>query len=227
MKAFLLWDRFLSCWLPPERVTGDKERDVGEALRATYTYDLPDGRTRTGTFSQKGGLSGIVITEAETRVASRLPPRPPRPDWLKYLGALPGKEVTAFLNDAVRDLVASPRPHVIIRTGRTPLTLEDVRVGNGTVVIVNEPGGRTTITDAVRVRRARRALAVLGSVNRAREIRKLLLDRSAAAGDTDDVDRKIRTMIRKLGTTPETFFDAIDLIEGASLKELELAGGPP
>lgn len=226
MKAFLLWDRFLSCWLPPERVTGDKERDVGEALRATYAYDLPDGKTRTGTFSQKGGLSGIVVTEAETRVASRIPPRPPLPGWLKYLGALPGKEVTAFLNDAVRDLVASPRPHVIIKTGRRPLTLADVRVGNGTVVIVNEPG-RTTSTDAVRIRRARRALAVLGSVNRARDIRKLLRDRSTAAGDTDDVDRKIHAMIRRLGTTPETFFDAIDPIEEASPREIELAGGPP
>ena len=219
LKTFLLWDRFLSCWLPPDRITGNRERDIDEALRATY--DLPD--RKQATFSQKGGLSGIVVTEAETRAASRIPPHCTPPHWLTCLGAVPGKEVTAFLKDAVRDLIASPRPHVIIKTGRSPLALEEIEVGNGTVVIVNEPG-KTTSTDAVRVHRVRRALAVLGSVNQARSAWKLLDDRSMAAGDTDDIDRKLRTMIRKLDTTREAFFDAVALIEGATRQELELAG---
>ena len=217
MKTCLLWDRFLSCWLPPDDVTGDIRRDIDDALRKTYTYE-----GGAGTFALKGGRSGIVITETVTRVASKIPPHR-TPDWLEWLGALPGEGVTAFLHEAVRDFIATPRPHVIIRTGRSPLALDEIVLGNGTVVVVNEPG-KATATDSVRVHRARRALDVLGSVNRANDARRLLEDRSKAMGDTGNIDRKIRSMIKKLRIAPETFFDAIALLEGTTALELKLAG---
>ena len=50
-------------------------------------------------------------------------------------------------------------------------------LGEGTVVVVNEPGS-LAVTDSVRVARARRALQVLGSVTRAQEARKLLARRA-------------------------------------------------
>ena len=44
-------------------------------------------------------------------------------------------------------------------------------------------------------------------------------------GDTGDIDRKIRSMIEKLRiVAPETFFDAIALLEGTTALELKLAG---
>ena len=215
VKTRFLWDRFLSCWLPPEDVTGDVRGDIDKALRKTYTYE-----GGTGTFALKGGPSGIVITEAATRVASKIPPRR-TPDWLEWVGALPRKDVTAFLDEAVRDLIATPRPHVIIKTGRSPLALDEIVLGNGTLVVVNEPG-RTTATDSVRVRRARRALEVFGSVSRMKDARRLLDDRSKAMADTDEIDRKIRSMIEKLRITPDTFFDAVALLEGTTRLELKL-----
>ena len=224
MKSHLLWDRFLSHWLPPEKVTGKVERDVDEALRATYDVD---GKGHT--FSQKGGLSTIVVTEATTRVASRIPPRAApcdRPNWLVWVGPLSGKEHAELRDAAVRDLIAAPRPHVIVRTGKRPLTLDEILLGDGTAVVVNEPD-KTTVTDSVRVARARRALKVLGTVNRADNARRMLDDRLVATGDTDAIDRKIRTMIRKLRVDAETFFDAVDLLDGVSRWELKLAGDSP
>lgn len=221
LKTTLLWDRFLAYWLPREEVTGDEAQDIDTALRTTYP--LPNGKG--GTFAQKGGLSGIVITERETTVASRISPTGARPDWLTWIDAQQGKVVTALLNEQVRDLVAQPRPHVILKTGKKTLTLDKIVVGNGTVVVVNEPG-RITSTDAVRIRRARRALAVFGSVTAARKAQRLLDDRAAAAGDTADIDGKLRTTIRKLKTTPAAFFDAIDLLDGVTRQELDLAGTP-
>ena len=147
VKTYLLWDRFLSCWLPPDDVTGDIRHDIDDALRKTYTCE-----GGAGTFALKGGRSGIVITQTVTRVASKIPPHR-TPDWLEWLGALPGEDVTAFLHEAVRDFIATPRPHVIIKTGRSPLALDEIVLGNGTVVVVNEPG-KATATDSVRVHRA-------------------------------------------------------------------------
>lgn len=198
LKTTLLWDRFLAYWLSREAVTGDKAQDIDAALRTTYP--LPNGKG--GTFAQKGGLSGIVITERETAVASRIPPNGAPPDWLTWIATRQGKDVTALLNEKVRDLVALPRPLVILKTGKT------------------------TSTDAVRIRRARRALAVFGSVPAARKAQRLLDDRAAAAGDTADIDGKLRTMIRKLQTTPAAFFDAVALLDGVTRRELDLAGIP-
>ena len=221
MKSRLLWDRWLSHWAPPENVTGDMERDVGEALGATYL--LPDGKGAT--FAQKGGLSTIVVTEAETTVASRIPPRD-RPGWLDWRGPLAGKEQAALLKEAVRGLIARPRPHVIVKTGKRHLTLDEIVLGEGTVVVVNEPD-RTETVDSVRIARARRALQVLGSVGGARKARKLLDDRAEAAGQSDAMDGNIRAMIRKLKVDHIAFFDAADLLDGVSPRELALAGEKP
>lgn len=217
LKTTLLWDRFLAYWTPREEVTGDKAQDIDTALRTTYR--LPNGKG--GTFAQKGGLSGIVITERETTVASRIPPNGAPPDWLTWQG----KDVTALLNEKVRALVAQPQPHVILKTGKKTFTLDEIVVGNGTVVVMNEPG-KITCTDAVRIRRARRALAVFGTVGEARKAQRLLDDRIAAAGDTADIDGKLRTMIRKLDTTAAAFFDAVALLDGVTKRELDLAGEP-
>lgn len=221
LKTTLLWDRFLAYWPPREEVTGDKAQDIDTALRTTYR--LPNGKG--GTFAQKGGLSGIVITERETTVASRIPPNGAPPDWLTWIDAWQGKDVTALLNEKVRALVAQPQPHVILKTGKKTFTLNEIVVGNGTVVVMNEPG-KITCTDAVRIRRARRALAVFGSVTAARKAQRLLDDRIAAAGDTADIDGKLRTMIRKLDTTAAAFFDAVALLDGVTKRELDLAGKP-
>lgn len=222
MKSRLLWDRWLSHWAPPENVTGDMERDVGEALRATYR--LPDGKGAA--FAQKGGLSTIIVTEAKTMVASRIPPRD-RPGWLDWRGPLAGKEQAALLKEAVRGLIARPRPHVIVKTGKRPLTLDEIVLGEGTVVVVNTPG-RTETVDSVRIARARRALQVLGSVGGARAAEKLLRERAdAALGDGDAleaVNRKMETAMRKLKIDSTAFFDAADLLDGVSPPELALAG---
>ncbi len=225
MKSRLLWDRWLSHWLPPEKVTKDVKRDIDEALRATYR--LPDGKGAA--FALKGGPSMIVVTEARTTVASRIPPRAPlqdRPDWLDWRGPLAGKERAALLKEAIRGLIARPRPHAIVRTGRRPLTLDEIALGEGTVVVVNEPDGTETV-DSVRIARARRALEALGSVGRAREARKLLDGRMEAAGGSDAIDRKLREMIRRSKVGSATFFDATDLLDGVSPRELALAGEKP
>lgn len=221
MKSRLLWDRWLSHWAPPEEATGDVERDIGEALRATYL--LPDGKGAT--FAQKGGLSTIVVTEAKTTVASRIPPRD-RPGWLDWRGPLAGKERTALLKEAVRGLIARPRPHVIVKTGKRPLTPDEIVLGEGTVVVVNEPD-RTETIDSVRIARARRALDVLGSVGGARKARQLLRERAETAGESDAIDGNIRAMIRKLKIDPAAFFDATDLLDDVSPPELALAGERP
>lgn len=221
MKSRLLWDRWLSHWAPPEKVTGDVESDIGEALRATYP--LPDGKRAT--FAQKGGLSTFVVTEAKTTVASRIPPRD-RPGWLDWRGPLAGKEQAALLKEAVRGLIARPRPHVIVKTGKRPLTLDEIVPGGGTVVVVNEPG-RTETVDSVRIARARRALDALGSVGAARKALKLLRERAEAAGESDAIDGTIRAMIRRLKVDPTAFFDATDLLDGVSGRELALAGERP
>ena len=79
VKSFLLRDRFLSLWLPPEEVTGNVEADIDRGLRTTYAWKQHSPGTKVlgkqGSFAQKGGLSVIVVTEATTRVASRIPPR--------------------------------------------------------------------------------------------------------------------------------------------------------
>lgn len=225
MKSRLLWERFLSHWLPPEKATGDVERDIGEALRVTY--ELPDGKGAT--FAQKGGLSTVVVTEATTVVASRIPSREAphaRPNWLDWRGPLAGKEQAELRNDAIRDLVAKPRPHVIVKTGKRFLTLGEIVLGAGTVVVVNEPG-RTMIVDSVRIARARRALKVFRSADRARKARRLADEREAAAGETAAIDRKIRTMIGRLAVEPDIFFDAVDLLDGVSPLELNLAAEAP
>lgn len=221
MKSRLLWDRWLSRWAPPEKVTGDVKRDIGEALRATYP--LPDGKGAA--FAQKGGLSTIVVTEAETTVASRIPPRD-RPGWLDWRGPLAGKEQAALLKEAVRGLIAQPRPHVIVKTGKRPLTLDEIVLGEGTVVVVNEPD-RTETVDSVRIVRARRALDVLGSAGGARKALMLLRKRAEAAGESDAIDGDIRAMIRRLKVDRTAFFDAADLLDGVSGRELALAGERP
>ncbi len=223
MKSRLLWDRWLSHWAPPKKVTGDVKRDIDEALRTTYP--LPDGKRAT--FAQKGGLSTIIVTEAKTTVASRIPPRDqPTPGWLDWRGPLAGKEQTALLKEAVRGLIARPRPHVIVKTGKRPLTLDEIVPGGGTVVVVNEPG-RTEAVDSVRIARARQALQVLGSVGAARKARELLSKRAEAAGESDAVDGNIRAMIHRLKVDPTAFFDATDLLDGVSGPELALAGERP
>lgn len=221
LKTTLLWDRFLAYWPPREEVTGDKAQDIDTALRTTYP--LPNGKG--GTFAQKGGLSGIVITERETTVASRIPPNDAPPDWLIWIDARQRKDVTALLNEKIRALVAQPQPHVILKTGKKTFTLDEIVVGNGTVVVMNEPG-KITCTDAVRIRRARRALEVFGSVTAARDALELLDKRIAAAGDTAKIDDELRTMIRKLDTTDAAFFDAVALLDGVTKRELDLAGEP-
>lgn len=244
---FLLWDRFLSLWLPPEEVTGNLEADVDQGLRRTYdwTRHSPGGEvlTKQGTFAQKGGLSVIVVTEATTRVATRIPPlalrvaagtRPDasQPNWLEWIDTTsPQNEKSGFqkalLNEAIRALVTEPRPHVVIRTGRRPLVLDEIGLGEGTVVVVSEPGRRTA-TDSIRVARARRALQVLGSAKRAQEARKLLARRAIAENDAiAGVDGEIRTLIGKLKVGPPVFFDALDLLAGVTPQELDLAGRAP
>ena len=225
MKSRLLWDRWLSLWAPPENVTGDVKRDIGAALGATYR--LPDGKGAT--FAQKGGRSTIIVTEAKTTVASRIPPRD-RPGWLDWRGPLAGKEQAALLKEAVRGLIARPRPHIIVKTGRSTLALDEIVLGEGTVVVVNEPGRIETV-DSVRIARARRALQVLGSVGKAREALKLSRERAeAAVGDGDALDaanRKMEAAMRRLKIDPAAFFDAVDLLDGVSRRELDLAGEKP
>ena len=122
---------------------------------------------------------------------------------------------------------ARPRPHVILTTGRTPFALEDIVVGQGTVVVVNAPGGRATFTDAVRIARVRRALRVLGSVARARQARALIEARIEAMGHCMALDCRIEALIAQLGVAPEAFFDAVEWLEGASALEMALAGEQP
>ena len=225
MKSRLLWDRWLSHLAPPEKVTGDVKRDVDEALRVTYL--LPDGN-RAAFRLDKGGLSTIIITEAKTTVASKIPPRDrPTPGWLDWRGPL---EQAALLKEAVRGLIARPRPHVIVKTGRRSLTLDEIVLGEGTVVVVNVPGETETV-DSVRIARARQALQVLGSVGGARAALKLLRERAdAAVGDSDAleaVNRKMETTMRRLKIDPAAFFDATDLLDGVSPRELALAGEEP
>ena len=244
MKSFLLWDRFLSFWLPPENVTGHVEADINQGLRRTYEWTQHSPGTealgKQGTFALKGGRSVIVVTEATTRVASRIPPRalrvacgtPPDaslPSWLEWIDTTsPQNEKSglqkAFLSDAIRTLVAEPRPHVVIRTGRRPLSLEEIGLGDGTVVVVNEPG-KPVVTDTVRVARATRALQVLGSVKRAQEARKLLERRAIAENDAlARIDEEMHALIGKLKVGPPAFFDALDLLAGVTRLEMDLAG---
>ena len=220
MKTHLLWDRLLSWWLPPERATGDPARDIDEALRMAYTR--PD--RKKGNFAQQGGTSVFVVTEESTRVVSVVPPhgRPPPPDWLSWWTKPPaGEEIGRFLDGAVRELAAAPRPHIVARTGRKPLTFDGLRVGEGTVVVVNAPG-KAEVFDSVRVARARRALEVFGAVATAKRARKLLADRETAP-DTESIDRKLTAMIRRRKVDNDAFFDAVDLLEGMTARELKLA----
>ena len=84
------------------------------------------------------------------------------------------------------------------------------------------------VTDAVRIARAARALQVLGSAKRAREARKLLARRAIAENDAmARVDGEIRTLIGKLKVGPPAFFDALDLLDGVTPQELDLAGRVP
>ncbi len=221
MKAHLLWDRFLSFWLPPERAVDDTDRNINAALRATY--DLPDGRKAT--FALKGGQSVIVVTETETIVASRIPPwtgARERPGWLDWKGELPGPDRRELLDGAVRNLLARPRPHVILRTGRRPFTLREIVAGDGTGVVVNDPG-KAVAVDSVRIARARRALETLGSAARAKAALKLVRRREMAEGDTAAIDNELRTVVRRSKIAPDAFFDALDLLDGVSPRELALA----
>ena len=213
MKSRLLWDRFLSHWLPPDERTGDVERDVDRALERTY---VPPNAT----FSQKGGLSVVVIAEERTEVASRIPPCVPLPSWLVEIES---SAAIPLLNRAIRDLLAAPRPHIVLKTGKRPFALDGIVPGGGAAVVVNEPDGAWVI-DSVRIDRARRALRVLGSVNGAKQARKLLADRIEAMGDTDEIDKKLRATVRRLKTDEGAFFDALDLLEGATDRELRIAG---
>jgi len=124
------------------------------------------------------------------------------------------------------ELCALPASHVILETGRSTFILDGIVLGEGTLVVVNEPGTTTTI-DSVWIRRARRAMEVLGSVKRVKEARKLLDDRVEAVGDTDAIDRKIEALIRAVKVDNETFFDALDLLDGATPMELSLARQTP
>ena len=224
MKSYLLWDRFLSCWLPPEEATGNIDDNVSRALRRTY----PCSDEKQRTFAQQGGLSIVIATPEKTTVSSKVPPRSEvdLPDWLTWTAELSRQEQRALLDDAIRDLLAAPRPHVILKTGRSTFTLDGIVLGEGTLVVVNEPGATTT-TDSVRIRRARRALEVLGSIERAKKARKLLDDRIEAVGDTDAIDREIEALIRTVKVDNGTFFDALDLLDGATPMELSLARRTP
>ena len=219
MKTHLLWDRFLSWWLPPERATGDAARDIDEALRMTYKRR----NGKIGNFGQQGGTSVFVVTEESTVVASDIPPhgRPPPPDWLTCKAPPAAKEAGRFVDGAVRELAAAPRPHIVARTGRKPLTFDGLRVGEGTVVVVNAPG-KAEVFDSVRVARARRALEVLGAVATAKRARQLLAGRETAP-DTESIDRKLVKTIRRLKVDEDAFFDAVDLLEGVTARELKLA----
>lgn len=219
MKAHLLWDRFLSWWLPPEKAAGDAARDIDAALRMTYRRR--DGKN--GNFAQQGGTSIFVVTEESTRVASVIPPhgRPPPPGWLTWTAPPPGKEIGRFVDGVVRELAAAPRLHVVARTGRKPLTFDGLRVGEGTVVVVNAPG-KAEVVDSVRIARARRALDALGAVRTAKRVRQLLAERETAP-DTESIDRTLRTTIRRLKVDDDAFFDAVDLLEGVTARELKLA----
>ena len=132
-------------------------------------------------FAQKGGQSIVIATPEKTTVSSKTPPRSEvdLPDWLTWTGETSRQEQRALLDDAIRGLIANPRPHVILKTGRSTFTLDGIVLGEGTLVVVNEPGATTAI-DSVRIRRARRALEVLGSIERAKKARKLLDDRVEA-----------------------------------------------
>ena len=221
MKPYLLWDRCLRYWLPPEEAEGEVERDINRALGRTY--DPPNA-----TFAQKGGRSLIIVDGENTTVASKIPPRPDTelPGWLTWRRPIAGQERTALLNETIRSFLADPRPHVILRTGRSFFSMDGIVLGEGTLVVVNEPGG-TTETDAVRVRRATQALDIFGSVNRVKEVRKLLDDRLRANGDTGAADREIAAMIGKLKVDRTEFFDAVDLLEGVTPLELKFAGEAP
>ena len=207
MRTYLLWERFLAYWLPESERTGTVAHDIDRALRRTYT---PPGAT----FAQKGGPSTVVITGQHTAVASKVPPRAVPPAWLAHGSALRGRARSRWLFESVRALLVRPRPHVILVTGRTPFALEDIVVGQGTVVVVNAPGGRATFTDAVRIARVRRALRVLGSVARARRARALIEARIEAMGHCMALDCRIEALIAQLGVAPEAFFDAVDLARG-------------
>ena len=224
MKSHLLWNRFLSYWLPPEVATGHLEDNVSRALRKTYPCS--DGKKRV--FAQKGGQSIVIATLEKTTVSSKISPRSgvDLPNWLTWTDGLSRREQTTLLNDAIRDLLAAPRPHVILKTGRSIFTLDGIVLGEGTLVVVNEPG-TTTAIDSVRIRRARRAMEVFGSAKRMKEARKLLDDRGEAMGDTGIIDRKIKSLIRALKVDSETFFDALDLLDGATATELSLARQTP
>ena len=146
------------------------------------------------------------------------------PGWLAHGPALRGAARAHWLRERVRELLARPRTHVILLTGRTPFALEEIVVGQGTVVAINAPGGRVSFTDAVRIARVRRALRVLGSVARARRARTLVEARGEAQANTAPLDRRIEALRAALGVTPEAFFDAVELLEGASALEMALAG---
>lgn len=221
MKAHLLWDRFLSFWLPPERAVDDTDRNIDAALRATY--DLPDGRKAT--FALKGGQSVIIVTGTKTIVASRIPPwteAQERPGWLDWKGELPGADRKELLDGAVRDLLARPRPHVVLRTGRRPFTLREIVAGNGTAVVVNEPG-KAAAVDSVRIARARRALETLGSPARAKTALKLVRRREEVEGETAAINNELRAVVRRSKIAQDAFFDALDLLDGVSPRELALA----
>lgn len=219
MKSYLLWNRFLRYWLPTCKSTGNVGSDINEALRTTYSPS-------NATFAQKGGPSTIIITEERTRVASKIPPCASLPTWLDRCQPLSRKDRSDFLRDAVRALLVAPRPHIILKTGRLPFTLDRIVMGGGTAVVVNEPD-RVEFTDAVRIERARRALKILGSGNKAKTALRLLHDRAEAIGDADETDKKIRDMIGTLGIDRMAFFDALDVIDGVSPLELTLAGEAP
>lgn len=222
MKSRLLWDRFLAFWLPPGERTGDVERDIRRALGRTYSG--ADGRQAT--FGQKGGRSTVVVDPKTTWVASRIPPNRDTPQWLDWRSGMAAPEQNALLDSAIRDLLARPRPHVILKTRRQLFAPDRIVLGEGTVVVVNEPD-RTTMTDSVRVCRARRALKVLRSARRAADARRLLDDRSVGSGDVGAVDQEIEAMIAKLKIDRATFFDALDLLDGVTPAELTLASRTP
>ncbi|MCY4468672.1 MAG: hypothetical protein OXC08_08105 [Thiotrichales bacterium] len=92
-------------------------------------------------------------------------------------------------------------------------------------MVVNEPG-RRTVTDTIRVARARRALQVLGSAKRAQEARKLLARRTNAVENDAiaRIDGEMHALIGKLKVGPPSFFDALDLLAGVTPQELDLAG---
>lgn len=216
MKSYLLWNRFLRYWLPPCKTSGDVKSDINEALRTTYCPS-------NATFAQKGGPSTIVITKEKTRVASKIPPCVSLPIWLVKSDPPSGSERSEFLNNAIREMLAAPLPHIVLKTGRLPFTLDGIVLGGGTVVVVNEPD-KTEFIDSVRIQRARCALEIFGSANQAKIALRLLRDRGEARGAADEIDKRIRGMIGTLGIDPAVFFDALDLLNGVSPRELVLAG---